>query len=248
MSEPVEYSVPWKQILGLTPHIAKGTRMRLGDFCAGVFEQINPRPTIYGLENLPDSPRFVVAANHYQRKGLWILHPAAIITHTFREHYGLKDPAVRWIVTANWPEWRVGKWTIPSPGDWLLPKVAHALYCFAVPFAGRNPSRTAASLRNLLREARTGASPIGLFPEGVAGTAGTLTEPLPGVGRLLRHLAKMGYLIVPVGIREEDRLIFQVGPPLGAAELLAAPQPARLTMQAIGRQMAAQSHSSWIGP
>ena len=36
-----------------------------------------------GLDTLPANPSFVLAANHYQRKGLWILHPCSVVTVRF---------------------------------------------------------------------------------------------------------------------------------------------------------------------
>jgi hypothetical protein len=123
---------------------------------------------------------------------------------------------------------------VASPGDWLLPKVAHALHCYPVSFAGSNPAFTAASLRRLLRDATRIDRPIGLFPEGVAGSAGVLTDPLPGVERLVRQLARLGLPAVPAGISESGRFVLRFGRTVPAEELLAAPDAARLLMGRIG--------------
>lgn len=219
--------------MGLTPHILHGTQESVDAFSAAVVSQMDPPPLIEGQQHLPADPRFLLVANHYQRPGLWILHSASVLTQAIRRHYGELDPPVRWIVTANWPPLRVGKWRIASPGDLLLPRVANALACYPVSFAGQNPAFTAHSLRRILREARTLPCPIGLFPEGAAGVAGRLHPPLPGVGRLIAHLAKAGLPAVPAGISEAGRFLIRFGAPVAPAELLAAPDAAALTMQRV---------------
>jgi 1-acyl-sn-glycerol-3-phosphate acyltransferase len=190
---------------------------------------------IEGLENLPLSPRFVLAANHYQRPGLWIMHAAAVLTQAIRQHYGPEDPPVRWMVTANWPPIAIGPWRVRSPGDILLPRVADALACYPVSFARTNPLYSARSLRRILREAPLLRRPIGIFPEGVAGIAGELTEPIPGVERLLVHLAKQGLPAQPVGISEsEGRLRVRFGTTIGCSDLLVQPDAAaKLVMRQI---------------
>jgi hypothetical protein len=202
-----------------------------------------PVPLVSGQENLPSSPRFVLVANHYQRKGLWILHPAAAVTQAIRAHYGPGDPPVRWIVTANWPRVQLGPISISSPGDWLLPRVADALACYPVSFAGTNQAFTAATLRRIIREQPRSARPLGLFPEGVNGRAGELNPALPGVDRLLCLLAKAGLPVQPVGIYEQsDRLALRFGVTLTPRSLLQAPDASILAMSAIAATLRHMSH------
>ena len=229
----LRYAVPWDLIFGLTSYIRSGRVRSVDAFTAAIVSRIHPEPRIEGVANLPPAPRFLLVANHYQRKGLWILHPAAVITQLIRKRYGPEDPPVRWIVTANWPPIRIGSWRIPSPGDVLLPRVANALACYPVSFAKNNPGYTARSLRRILREAPTLNRPIGLFPEGVAGAAGRLTDPLPGVDRLISHLAKLGLPAVPVGISEDDRMVIRIGKAVSVEELRGSPDSARLLMSRI---------------
>jgi len=190
-----------------------------------------PAPQLYGLDNLPDSPRFVLAANHYQRKGLWIVHVASVLTQAVAERYGREvDPPVHWVVTANWPPWKLGPWRLRSPGDLLLPRVAQALSCFPVSFAGANPAYTASTLKRILKASETLARPIGLFPEGVAGTAGLLTTPLPGVDRFLALLAKRGWPVLPAGISEDGRFVVRFGKRIATEELQSAANAADFVM------------------
>ena len=234
MSEPlISYPVPWRLIIGLGPNIVHGTQTSVDDFTARICAQIQPEPIIVGWERLPATGCFILVANHYQRRGLWILHPAAVLTQMIRKHYGPGDPPVRWIVTANWPRVRIGPASFRSPGDVLLPRVAHALSCYPVSFAGSNQAFTARSLRRILREAPHSDRPLGLFPEGVGGAAGTLTAPLPGVDRLLAHLAKAGLLVQPVGISERGRFVIQIGQTISASELVLSNNPAELAMNRV---------------
>ncbi len=230
----VTIKVPWKLIFGLGPHIANRTATSVDQFTAEICAGIAPAPAIEGVENLPDNPTFVLAANHYQRKGLWILFPAAIMTRMIRQRYGPGDPPVRWMVTANWPRVKLGPLSFPSPGDILLPRVADALACYPVSFAGSNQAFTARSIRRILRDAPKAPRPLGIFPEGVGGSAGVFTNPIPGVERLLAHLAKAGMPVVPVCISESDgRLSFRVGSAIPTAELIAATNSAELVLSRI---------------
>lgn len=230
LREPLRYAVPWGEVIGLWKPIARGERTNLDRFTAAVVSQMTPPPRVTGIERLPAEPRFLLVANHFQRKGMWILHPAAAITQAVCRHYRGLEPGVRWVVTANWPRWRFGPISMASPGDWILPRVAHALWCYPVPFAGTDPGRTAQSLRRLLRDVRAVREPIGLFPEGVAGVAGKLGAPLEGIDRLLGLLGRAGLPLVPVGIGEQEGLSIRIGTAVAAAEVAAAEDPAALAM------------------
>lgn len=232
-SELLRYPVPWKLIAGLTEHIWRGTRTDVDAFTRAILGYIQPPPVFEGFEHLPGNPRFLLVANHYQREGLWILHSAGVLTQAIRQHYGAGDPPVRWVVTANWPPWKFGPIEVRSPGDILLPRVAHALHCYAIPFAGKDPKRTAKALRRILQDAKQVDRPIGLFPEGVAGFAGKLTDPLPGIDRFLRQLARLGLPAVPCGISEAGRFLIRFGAPITPSDILQAENPAALAMQRI---------------
>jgi hypothetical protein len=221
-------------IAGLAPHIRRGTRQDVDAFTAAIVAKMTPPPRCIGLDHLPENPRFLLVANHYQRKGLWILHSAAALTQAVRCKYGPGEPPVRWVVTANWPAVKMGPLQFPSPGDWLLPRVAHALHCYPVSLARTDPASTARSLRRLLRDAAGMDRPIALFPEGAAGMAGTLSPPLPGVERLVCHLARKGFAAVPAGISEDGGFVICFGPAIPAAELLVSPHAAELLMRRIG--------------
>jgi hypothetical protein len=115
--------------------------------------------------------------------------------------------------------------------------VAHALSCFPVSFAGNNPAYTAGTLKRILKASETLERPIGIFPEGVAGSAGKLSPPLPGVDRFLALLAKRGWPVVPAGVSEEGRFVIQFGELIGVEELVATPDAAALVMSRVEQLM-----------
>ncbi len=236
VSDLVSYPIPWDLVFGLWPNILHRTPTSVDAFSAAICARIHPEPLIIGSENLPASPRFVLVANHYQRPGLWIMHAASVLTQAIRRHCGPGDPPVRWMVTANWPPIKLGPLHFRSPGDILLPRVADALACYPVSFVGANPAYTARSLRRILREAPHLNRPLGIFPEGVAGFAGKLSQPLDGVARLFSHLAKHGMPLQPAGISEaQGRLVVRFGPGISCAELMAEQDSAALAMKRIAQ-------------
>ena len=236
VSDLVSYPIPWDLVFGLWPNILHRTPTSVDAFSAGICSRLHPEPLVTGWENLPVSSRFVLAANHYQRPGLWIMHAASVLTQAIRKHYGPGDPPVRWMVTANWPRIQLGPLRFRSPGDILLPRVADALACYPVSFVGADPTYTARSIRRIFRDIPTLNRPLGIFPEGVAGFAGHLTDPLPGVARLFCLLAKRGLPLQPAGISEcQGRLAVRFGPAISYAEVITAPDAGALAMQRIAQ-------------
>jgi hypothetical protein len=232
MSEPLHYPVPWDVFARLAPHIARGTRSDIGSLYREFVCRMRPGPLFRGLEHLPPRPRFILAANHYQRKGLWIAHIASVLACGIADRYHCAPP-MRFLVTANWPPWHIGSLTLPSPGDVLLPRVAHAAWCYAVPFSGTNPVLAGRTLRRLLKDARELQGPIGLFPEGAHAIAGTLSPPLDGIGRLFAMLAERGWHVQPAGVSESGRFIVKFGPPICTGEIRQARDPGQLVMERI---------------
>jgi len=220
MSKAPRYAVPWGLLAGLTHNLRTGEPSNIGEFTSAIVSHMRYAPRIEGIENLPADPRFILAANHYQRKGLWILHTAAALTQAVAARYTLPDPPVRWLVTANWPRWRFLGMSLRSPGDIVLPRVAAALQCYPVPFAGSDPGMAAATFRRIRKDLPTMPGPIGIFPEGARATAGLIGEALPGVTRLLQY---MGRPVVPARVaEEEERLVVRFGKPTPADLVMAA--------------------------
>lgn len=220
MSDQPIYAVPWNLLAGLTHNLRTGAPRNIDDFTASIVRGMRCALLIEGAANLPADPRFILAANHYQRKGLWILHTAAALTQAVAARYRLPDPPVRWLVTANWPRWRFLGWSMPSPGDFVLPRVAAALQCYPVPFAGSDPAMAAATFRRIRRDLPEIEGPVGIFPEGAAASADRIGEALPGVTRLLRY---MGRPVLPARVLEvRGRLVIRFGPVVPADLVMAA--------------------------
>jgi 1-acyl-sn-glycerol-3-phosphate acyltransferase len=233
MYKSLTYSVPYKLLASyLSGPVVSNSRADVLSIYRAFAARMNPPPAVHGVECLPADGRLVLAANHYQRKGLWIAHIASVLSNVMAGRYGC-DPPIRWVATGNWPRWKIGPLTVRSPGDILLPRVAHAVWCYPVPFAGTNPGTTARSLRRLLKDAAALECPIGIFPEGAKATAGRLTPPLPGVGRLFRLLAERGWPVVPAGVSEAGRFVVRFGAPIPAHEVKLAADPGALVMSRI---------------
>ncbi len=230
MSE-LRYPVPWDLVFSLTPHIARRTQAPTATLLASLVERMPAPPLVHGLENIPSAPPFVIAANHYQRRGLWIAHATAAIAHAVAQR-SPRDTPLRWLVTANFPPLRLGPLRLPSPGDLFLPHVARALGYFSVPFAASNPARTARSLLAALRE-----SPrciLGLYPEGAQANASSIGPPLPGMDRLFHLLAQRNLPVLPVRISENaTQFVIEFLSPISPAQLAATPAPAAAVMDRI---------------
>jgi hypothetical protein len=172
---------------------------------------IEPAPLITGREHIPRSGPCVIAANHYQRRGLWIGWPGAVITSVVGAERDA-DPSVRWLVTGGLrmlQRWDVGP-EVPGTGS-LMTAVACAYGLVALPLG--SPKERRAAVRAWLATAERG-DVAGIFPEGVRGRADGLTVPKPAVGTLCRALAARRVPVLPVGVYEAaDRLHVAFGAP-----------------------------------
>jgi 1-acyl-sn-glycerol-3-phosphate acyltransferase len=230
----LRYPVPWDLVFSLAPHIARRTQAPTAALLASLVDRMPAPPLFHGLENIPASPPFVIAANHYQRRGLWIAHSTAAIAHAVAQRTPRETP-FRWLVTANFPPLRLGPWKLPSPGDLFLPHVARALGYFCVPFAASNPARTARSLLAALRQAPRCV--LGIYPEGAQAGAASIGPPLPGMDRLFRLLAQRNLPILPARISgNSTQFVIEFLPPVSPAQLAANPVPATTVMDLIAQR------------
>ncbi len=233
MSE-LRYPVPWDVVFALGPHIAKRTPAPTAALLASIVERMPAPPLLEGIEHIPTVPPFVVVANHYQRRGLWIAHSTAAIAHAVARRAGAHTP-LRWIVTANFPPLRLGPLRLASPADGLLPHVARALGYFSGPFASWDRPRTARARLTAVRE--SSSCVLGIYPEGAHAVAGPIGPPLPGMGRLFHRLALRGLPVVPVRISDNcSQLILQFFPPIPPSRLAFEPAPASAVMDLIAQR------------
>jgi hypothetical protein len=159
-----------------------------------------PRPYLFGVENLPRNEPFVVVANHHHRANQWIGWVGALLIEAIHSFRPVEVP-IRIVVTdAQRVRFQGRSRKIPFSG-WFLGRIAKLWGM--IPLSG-DPADTAsraATLKRALNVLRNG-EPVLLFPEGDRGTAYGLVEALPGTGGFLA-LAARHAKIVPVAFWEE---------------------------------------------
>lgn len=234
---------PWDRFLALAADLPSGRHSLAGDAYAMV-ERIEPAPVVMGAERIPAVGGCVVAANHYQRRGLWIAWPGAVITASVGARRG-QDPPVHWLVTGGLrlAQWKNAGPEVPLSGA-LMQRVALTYGMVALPLS--KTRRRAAALRRWLGLARSGKV-LGIFPEGLGGRSDGLRPPTAGFDALCRLLADVPW--VPAGIYEvDDQLCVQFGPPLrltgedGQGERVMAAIAALLPAERRGVYAASRQH------
>lgn len=192
------YPFPWGLFLRLAMTLPTGRRS-LADDCQSMVACINPAPTLHGEHNIPDSGPVVLAANHYQRAGLWIAWPGAVITEAVARRRG-GDPPLHWLVTGGlqFSQSRGRGPQVPLARP-LLEAVARCFQMAALP--PRGSQGRAAAVHRWLEWAAKGEA-LGIFPEGTQGRAGRLRQAETGFDHLVRLLARRAIPVLPVGICE----------------------------------------------
>lgn len=193
------YPFPWDRFLGLALALPSGRRSLVDD-CIALWDRIEPGPVLEGRENIPRSGAVVLVANHYQRRGLWIAWPGAVITAAVADRRS-PEPPIHWLVTGGlrWMQWRRKGPEMPLT-RWVLRTVADTYVMAALPLDGE--AERAAGIRRWLRWAAAGDA-VGVFPEGLAGNAGGLGWPDPGFGTLYKLVNRKGLPWLPCAIYEE---------------------------------------------
>jgi len=163
-----------------------------------------PRPPLAdGLDHIPAEGSFVLIANHYQRRGLWIGWAAALLCHsllTVRSdlscHFVITDRIVRDGTTVPGTPWLFGR--VANIWDFVPVTPPEAL--------DARPDEWRRALRRCLRKLRRedgGAACLAIFPEGVRGRTRGLRELARGNGRSLLALAATGVPLLPAAVWEE---------------------------------------------
>ncbi|MDQ2741164.1 MAG: 1-acyl-sn-glycerol-3-phosphate acyltransferase [Chloroflexota bacterium] len=217
------YPFPWDVFFGLVKDLPGGERSFLAD-CQTVKARISPPPIVEGTEHIARRGPLVVAANHYQRRGLWIGWPGTVITVALAECREA-DPPIHWLATAGL---RLSQHTGRGPeipcSRLIFQHVARIYGMAALSVSGRRAR--AQSLRAWLRWLGEGQV-VGVFPEGLAGRSDALRPAETGFDGLLTLIYHQGAPILPVGIYECGetlRVRFGeplVGPPNGDAVMRA---------------------------
>jgi len=171
-----------------------------------------PRPIMSGLEHIPREGACLIVANHYQRKGMWIGWPGAMISEAVNSVRPAAPP-LRIVVTDAQRMKLLGREINVPLSGWFLSRVASFWQMIPIPGNLSDTSGHAAALRATLTVLRKG-SPVLFFPEGERGSADRLIEALPGTGDFIK-LASQRAQILPCAFWEEgEQLRGQIAPPL----------------------------------
>jgi len=217
-----------------------GRRRDLPADIAAALEAVRPPPQARNGHHVPAEGPFVLALNHYERPGLKVFWSGCLASHAVAQRR-VRDKAVRWLMTSEWYNARLGP--IPVPvllWRWLFRRLGRVYGLVIVPRAAERGVGRAAALRTILNIVRGSEEPIGLFPEAVG--TGRLIQPPPGLGSFLLLLSSHGLPILPAGaFEEEGRLTLSFGPPFhidvprGASRAEKERLASQQVMVAIGR-------------
>jgi 1-acyl-sn-glycerol-3-phosphate acyltransferase len=186
-------------------------RRNLANDISATLLAARPQPRILDDHYIPSEGPFILAANHYERPGLKVFWGGMLASYAVAQRR-TKDKAVRWLMTSEWYNYRIGPLPVPVwLLRWLFRRIAYVYDLVVVPRSVERAVGRAAAMRSILQVLDRQREPIGLFPEGVGG--GTLIEPQPGTGAFLLSLSQRGISILPAGVFEEEgALTVRFGP------------------------------------
>jgi 1-acyl-sn-glycerol-3-phosphate acyltransferase len=174
-----------------------------------------PEPRVEGDHHIPAAGRFILVANHYERRGLSLAW--GVLTATRAISRRCPGAEVHWVATAEWQGHPL--WGLPVPDlfwRWLFARGATSYRFFLIPPQARKVLERARAIRRA-RELALRGGIIGVTPEGESGEG--LREARPGSGSFLMLLSRGEIPLLPAGISEpEGILTVAFGPPFVLAE------------------------------
>lgn len=202
------YRPSWTSVVRGVIAILRGTPQSLARDALYAIADMPVPPMVRGLDRIPESGPLVVAANHYERPGLWMVWPALFLAHLVQERTGQDT---HYVAIESWEGFRVGNIVVPRTAIRAVFERAFRVYGI---LAMAPPDAPAAARARSIRLAgtsiRNGAI-LGIMPEGDIGPTPELLQPPEGAGAFLRLLHAP---ILPVGLFEEaGHLVAHIGEP-----------------------------------
>ena len=221
----LRYRIPFPWLMSMGRDMVASRPRSFRDDCELAVRLLPRRPVVEGVEHIPASGSFVLVANHYQRRDLWIGWEGALLCHALWKaqpelicHWITTDRAVLDGATVGFSRWAFER--VAQVWDFVLVTPPEALD------ASADQSRRRALRAALHKLKRADGRPVCLcvFPEGMSGSTRGLGAATAGSGRSLLALAATGMPLLPAAVWEnsDGALVARFGPvwrPLPPAEL-----------------------------
>lgn len=201
----VKPRIPRRLFLELAASLARGQRRSLLADTARMVAALPAPPLLEGREHVPAGP-FVLVANHYQRRDLWIGWAGSVLIQAVGR-------PVHWLTLR---ELRLSGHELLLTRA-MFSRVASTYGFVPVPADLADHAGQAVAIRRALRLLRAGEV-AGFFPEGERGHSGGLSPALPGAARLACLLSQSALLLPAVVSQCEGRLAVRFGAPFRLAE------------------------------
>jgi len=169
-----------------------------------LIDRLQPPLQVHGQEHIPNKD-FFLTINHYTRPGFgawWIALAVSAVV----------EQDIHWMIANAWAF--PGKWyadLLRPLSQRLFTRLAEIYGFTTTPPMPPEPSEAQAreeAVRHVLKAARQSPKPVlGLSPEGRDFPGGVLGQPPHGVGRFIYQLYQTGYVILPVGVYEENGVL-----------------------------------------